>query len=174
MSENHPTESQPNAAVTLWREPMLWLVCGIPLFTLFAGFWTLKLAAGRSATDAAPEPVTRTAQIQTSDVQADIHAAQRGISAQLVRAVNGQIVLTSQSITETELILELIHPLAAQFDQRVRLIQQQPGEWRGEFRPKVTAQWHLRLSATNGSWRLTGRETEISQSIALQPAIAKP
>ena len=56
------------------RNPVLWLVLGIPALTIVAGVWTLMVAAGNSAVDADPDPVRRTAQVQVASVEADAEA----------------------------------------------------------------------------------------------------
>ena len=66
------------------RNPVLWLVLAIPAATIVAGVWTLVVASGKSAVDADPDPVRRTAQVQIASIEADSEALRRKLSQALV------------------------------------------------------------------------------------------
>ncbi len=59
-----------------WREPMVWLVTGIPVATVIAGITTLVIIAGGHGMDRAPG-VRVTAQIQVEQPAPKDSASQR-------------------------------------------------------------------------------------------------
>jgi uncharacterized protein len=67
--------SSPESPRPAWREPMVWLVFGIPLATVIAGISTVIIAAGGTGMERAPG-VRVTAQIQV-DQPASTEAAAR-------------------------------------------------------------------------------------------------
>lgn len=155
-----------------WREPIAWLVFGIPLATLIAGFWTLRIAAGDSATDAAPEQVRRTAQVQVSDLAADEAAARMGLSARLQHGADGSTLQLSGDIAAEPLWLDVVHPVESDRDVRIALQPAGEGQWRGTALPDPGVAWHLRLTPADGQWRLVGRIETGQHDTALQPAIS--
>jgi hypothetical protein len=141
-----------------WREPMLWLVAGIPLATLIAGFATLSLAGGSGAIDAAPEPVRRTAQVQQADLAADTAAAHAGLRATLrIDAARRTIVariLPSPSAGDLQLLF--VHPSFAAEDRSVTM-RLRDGVWVGAMPALPAIEWRLQLSPGDAQWRLVGR-----------------
>lgn len=158
-----------------WREPMLWLVAGIPLATLVAGFATLFLAGGDGSTDAAPEPVRRTAQVQQADVGADAQAARAGLRAVLrFDPATGAIVGRVLPAPATgELRLRFVHPAIAAADRSVQL-RPRGNAWVGALPPLAVADWRLQLSPGNDAWRLVGRWHPAAAQAELRPALVSP
>ena len=56
-----------------WREPMMWLVLGLPAMSVVAGVILVTLAT-RDSSDSVGDVVTRTAQIQVADLGPDARA----------------------------------------------------------------------------------------------------
>lgn len=167
-----------NTQRRLWREPMLWLVAGIPLATLVAGFLTLRIAGGSGALDAAPETVRRTAQTQTTDLSADEQAARLGLDAELEFLAEGRVVLRSPSIVrsanaEGSLALQFVHPTDAAGDIDITL-ERDGHDWRGRAMVDGQTAWGLRLDDAGGHWRLVAKLTPGQRRIRLEPALASP
>jgi hypothetical protein len=53
------------------REPLVWLVFGIPAIAVVALVWMVFIAAGPGSTDSVDTTVKRTAQIQVADLGPD-------------------------------------------------------------------------------------------------------
>jgi hypothetical protein len=155
-----------------WREPMLWLVAGIPLATLIAGIATLSLAGGSGAIDAAPEPVHRTAQVQQADLAADTAAAQAGLHATLhLDASRGTIVariLPSPSAGDMQLLF--VHPSLSAEDRSVRM-RPRNGVWVGAMPALAAIEWRLQLSPGEARWRLVGRWHAGAAQAEMLPAL---
>ncbi|GIX26929.1 MAG: hypothetical protein KatS3mg123_0810 [Burkholderiales bacterium] len=54
------------------------------------------------------------------------------------------------------LVLKVIHPTRAGFDQTLRLAPAGKGEFRGALSPPAPGRWVLSLEDDGGTWRLTG------------------
>ena len=72
-----------------WREPMMWLVIGLPLASVVAGVF-LVVVASRDSSDAVGDVVRRTAQIQVADLGPDARARDLRLSA-IVRVDEGYV-----------------------------------------------------------------------------------
>lgn len=155
------------------RNPVLWLVLAIPAATILAGIWTLVVVSGKSAVDADPDPVRRTAQIQVASIDADAEAARRGLDATLRIDVDSALVRLGQATGPQAPVLQLVHPLESSLDRQLRLLPD-PGGWRTETAVAGTHVWQLRLVAADGSWRLVGRYHPGDTEVELTPALAAP
>ena len=155
------------------KEPMVWLMFGIPLLTAVAGFYTLYIASLANATDEVNMPVTRIAQVQQSDFTADLAAARLNISAQLDIS-NGRWVVTSPShLSNRTLLLELQHPIDK--TQDIRLVLDKRGN-RFVSNTAVTKNhdWLLQLSDQHSQWRVVGRLHKQSNTANLRASVLVP
>ncbi|MAL04003.1 MAG: nitrogen fixation protein FixH [Arenimonas sp.] len=155
------------------RNPVLWLVLAIPALTIVAGVWTLVVASGNSAVDADPDPVRRTAQVQTASIEADAEALRRKLSATLVIEDDTALLRLDQATGPRAPVLQLVHPLESSFDRQLGLLPD-PRGWRTDGEVAATHVWQLRLVADDGSWRLVGRYHPGDTEVALAPALAAP
>lgn len=164
-----------NGTRPAWREPLLWLVLGIPLATLIAGLLTLRIASVSGAMDAAPEAVRRTAQTQTTDLAADALAARLGLSAGLLILPTGEVTITTLAPTKAAAVLDLrmIHPHTARLDLLIRL-RRDGKVWRGQARIDPAPGWRVQLQDEQARWRLVARLAPGQRHIRLQPALATP
>lgn len=154
-----------------WREPMLWLVAGLPAVSVIAGV-ALLVAIARDNVDALSAGVRRTAQIQAEDTRADEEALRRGLSATLRRGAppDGLVLeLHGAADDTTALRLYLLHPAAAARDREVKLDRVDAQHWRAAEMPATTNAWHLRLESADGRWRLAGRLEAAADGAALEP-----
>lgn len=155
-----------------WREPMLWLVAGLPAVSVVAGI-SLIVAIARGNVDALSTDVRRTAQIQAEDTRPDEEALRRGLRATIQRAPSqaGLLVeLHGDAGGDTAgLRLNLLHPTTAAYDRVLKLERVDAQRWRAAEMPAASNAWHLRLEPADGRWRLAGRLEAAAERAALEP-----
>jgi hypothetical protein len=143
-----------------WREPMVWLVAGLPAFGVIAGLLIVVAAVRAGGADALSTQVRRTGQIQQENLAPDLAAARAGLVAELhVEAAQGQlhVVLAGrEAVVADQLQLRLIHGSQAVQDREITL-QRRGTQWVGQTAPAGGNAWTLRLQPPDGSWRLGGR-----------------
>ena len=64
-----------------FREPTVWLLVALPLASVVATIALFRAGASGVPLDAAPDAVTRSAQVQQADLDADHRALALGLSA---------------------------------------------------------------------------------------------
>ncbi|MCQ4166643.1 FixH family protein [Tahibacter harae] len=143
-----------------WREPMVWLVAGLPALGVIAGILIVVAAVRAGGADALSTQVRRTGQIQQENLAPDLAAARAGLVAELqLDAADGRLSLSlsgRDAVGAEQLQLRLIHSSQAQQDREITL-QRSGARWIGQTAPAGTAAWTLRLQPPDGSWRLGGR-----------------
>src|SRR5207342_627851 len=121
-----------NAATAWYRQPVLWLAIALPALILVALASTLAIALAGSS-DAAPEPVQRTADSQVSDLAPDARAQQLGLLATLQLTPDGHdvrvVVRPAPTADIDTLTLQWVHPIQAAKDVEVSLRRDGDG-WR--------------------------------------------
>lgn len=157
-----------------WREPMVWLVAGLPLASVIAGIGLLIIAA-RSGSDSVADPVRRTAQIQTADLGPDAVAQQLKLSA-IVR-IDGagvQLLPVSGSFRRNlPLHLRLAHPARADQDREL-VLQPDENGWSASATIDGRHDWNVQLLPEDGHWRLQGRIQRGLRAAHLKPALSEP
>lgn len=154
-----------------WRNPVMWLVVGLPMLSVVAGV-SLVVVATRDTVDAMPDRVRRTAQIQVADVGPDARALQAGLTA-IVRSDAGVLeVLPVTGVFDHALPLRiaLLHPTRAADDVTLELGPVETG-WRVQADIDPAHDWNVRLQAADGQWRLLGRLPKGQQAAHLRPAL---
>lgn len=153
-----------------WREPLVWLVFGIPAIAVVALVWMLFIAAGPGSTDSVDPAVKRTAQIQVADLGPDETAARLRLSALL--RVDGKelevLPLHAGFDTAKPLKLALRHPTRSELDHEL-LMQPTATGWRATLELDRAHDWTLRLVPQDNHWRLQGRLPRGQLSARLQP-----
>ncbi len=172
--------TQPSPSRPWYREPLVWLVIGLPAMVVVAGAWTLAIAIRAGGADAVPDPVRRTAQVQQADLGPDREAARLGLAATLaVDAGSGALRVELQGPAADAqpalLWLELRHPTRAE-DHRLPLARAGQA-WQGrlpaaEGAAAIPHDWILRLAPDGDGWRLAGRLEAGGASAGLRPAVA--
>jgi hypothetical protein len=153
-----------------WREPMLWLVAGLPFASIVAGLVLVFVIARGGNVDPLSAGVRRTAQVQAEDTRADEEALRRGLHANLQREADG-VVLDVQGETgdAATLRLRLLHPTTAAQDREFTLQRIAPRRWRSGGVPASTHAWHVRVEPGDGRWRLAGRLDAAADGADLEP-----
>jgi hypothetical protein len=155
-----------------WREPMMWLVIGLPLASVVAGVILVGLAT-RDSSDAVGDVVQRTAQIQVSDLSPDARARDLGLTA-IIRVDEGYIEVlpvTGRFDRGQPLRIVLRHPSLAASDVELRAT---PGDngWRVEAEIGLDHDWKLELMPEGMPWRLQGRLPKGQRAAHVKPAFS--
>lgn len=153
-----------------WREPLVWLVFGIPAIAVVALAWMVFIAAGPGSTDSVDTTVKRTAQIQVADLGPDEAAARLRLAALL--RIDGKdlevLPLHAGFDTAKPLNLALRHPTRSELDHEL-LMQPTATGWRATLELDLAHDWTLRLVPQDNQWRLQGRLPRGQLSARLQP-----
>lgn len=160
-----------NTTTPLWRNPVIWLVIGLPLLSIVAGIGLVVMAGGRG-NDAVTDRVRRTAQVQTTDLGADASALRGQLAAQL-RVRDGRIEVRPVSgrfDKAAPLHMALLHPSQAALDTALTL-RPAAGGWQSDRRVDTAHAWNLQLAAPGGQWRLVGRLEPGAHTADLRPAL---
>lgn len=156
-----------------FREPMVWLVAGLPAAAVLAGIATIVLAVGSDAGDAR---VRRIAQTQTTDLAPDQEAARRALRGEL--RLDGEAVrlaLTGEATQAPGLQLVLRHALDPARDREARLVRAGEGLYLGRLDgPRASGAYNAELAPEGGEWRLVGRLEPAAVSTGLAPKLEAP
>lgn len=161
-----PSDQRP-----VWRNPVMWLVVGLPAASMVAGIG-LVVVASRQGSDAVPDRVRRTAQIQVADLGPDELARQQRLSAVLrvgtdsleLLPVNGELG------RGRPLTLRLMHPAREQDDVVLTLAPTATG-WSAAHALDAGHDWKVQLTPADGHWRITGRLPKGQRAVLLQPSL---
>lgn len=162
-----------------FREPLVWLVIGLPAVVVAASVWTLVIAINAGGADSVADTVQRTGKAQVSDLGPDREAARLGLAGRLAvdldsGALRVELQGAAADAQPALLWLELRHPVRAE-DQRLPLSR--AGEaWQGRLPPAasegVPHDWILRVAPEDVAWRLAGRLEAGAAEATLNPAVA--
>ena len=155
------------------REPMLWLVIGLPLAAVVAGLLTLAIAIRAGGSDVIPEEVRRTAQIQVRDLGADEAAQAAHLGFLLEQDRDGlRLRRLTGAPAAVPLLLRLRHPTDATQDRTLTL-QPQGDDWRVAGRVPVDHDWRVELAPAGEAWRVVGRWPAGAVTVHLMPALSR-
>jgi hypothetical protein len=150
-----------------WREPMVWLMLGIPALTVVGGLLTLRIALAQ-ASDEVPDPVQRTLQAQVVDLGPDRRAAALHLTARVTLDPARRPRVDLDDAPETaHLALHFVHATRSRDDRTWTLSDDD--EWLGDpLPPGARGRWVLEDPAD--AWRLVG--TMDDDGVAwLRPAV---
>lgn len=168
MNEPGSTQKHPSP----WRNPVVWLVAGLPLLSIVAGVGLVVIAARSGGADVVTDPVRRVSQIQTADLGPDAQARKLGLSV-VLRVEDGIVEVlpaTGRFDHGAPLRLDLEHPTRRAEDLQLHLQPHGPG-WRVEQAVDPAHDWIARLRADDGSWRLQGRLPRQQHATRLAPSL---
>ena len=170
---NDPTS--PDTPVSIWRKnPVMWLVIGLPLLSIVAGVGLVVIASSAGGSDAVSDPVRRVSQIQTTDLAPDQAALKLGLSA-VLRVEDGIVEVlpaTGQFDKSQPLQLLLEHSTRKADDLTLKLSPHAPG-WRIEQAIDSHHDWVVQLRAADDHWRLRGRLPREQHAARLAPALGE-
>lgn len=154
------------------REPMMWLVVGIPLASVIAGIAMITIAS-RASVDNVAEPFRRIGKAQTVEISRDQRAMQLGTAAMLSVGASGRdLVVTLERAEAAVLELKLVHPIEQRQDVDLRLVAVAPGRFVGTLdQPLPAARWDLELGDIGHTWRIVGQLEAGRDGARLVPAL---
>ena len=175
-TDKKSTQDKPPGHQSAWRQPIIWLVAGLPAAVVIASIGLIFIA-GDGNNDVVRDEVQRTAQIQTSDLGPDTVAQQEKLSA-IVRTDAEQGIIevlpvSGQFDRAAPLHLTLAHPTRSDQDQSLVL---QPDElgWGTQAKIDASHDWKIELGPQDGHWRLRGRLPKQQQATHLRPSLQAP
>lgn len=163
-----------DSSASRWRNPMLWLVVGLPAASVVAGIG-LVVVASRHSGDNSIDRVRRTAQIQVADLGPDATAQQGRFSA-VLRADGATLEVlpvTGAFDRARPLQVKLLHPTESAQDRDVLLQPTETG-WRLPVEVDLSHDWNVQLAPADGRWRILGRLPKGQQAVLLRPALQEP
>lgn len=154
-----------------WRNPMVWLMLALPASAVVAGISTVVIAVRAGGSDAIPDHVRRTAQIQTTELGPDERAAARKLSL-VLSAGDGTVSLlpvTGDADRKQPLQLALRHPTRAAEDVVLTLAPTAAG-WEAAHTLDAAHDWNVQASDADGTWRVLARLPAGQRGVLLRPA----
>lgn len=155
-----------------YREPMTWLLLALPVATLVAIGFTVRIASQHAALDGSAEPVRRIAQVQQTDLGADRAALAQALAAELhVDGERAWIEFATPPLPVPGLLLYAQHPTRADGDRTLPL-RQDGGRWWLDQPLDRRIAWSLSLQPIDGSWRIDGQLLPGQTGSRLRPRFA--
>lgn len=146
----------PDKKLPWWREPMVWLVAGLPVAAVMASFATLWIAV-RNADTLVKEGYLKEGFTVQEVLPQDHEAVRLGLSGQLIVESSGlRIVLAGLAQPEATLQLVLAHPTEATRDLILQLERNQAGVYLAALPDLPPGKRHVLLETTHPGWRLHG------------------
>lgn len=153
------------------REPMVWLMIGLPAASVIAGIALLVVAVRSGGADTVIDNVRRTAQMQVTELGPDARAQSMNLSAVLrLGAAIDVLPVNGQFARNQPLILTLSHPTDATQDRQLLL---QPTElgWRIASDVRASHDWIAQLEPADRQWRVRGRLKAGQRAVHLGPTL---
>ena len=170
MNEPGSMQTRPST----WRNPVMWLVVGLPLLSIVAGVGLLVVATRTGGADAVNDPVRRVAQIQTTDLGADERAGALGLRM-LVRERDGRIeaLPVSGHFPQGQTLRLLAEHPTDRARDRTLMLAPQGACWlsKDKFEDARVHDWKFSLTPGNESWRLRARMPKAQRAVVLEPAV---
>ena len=163
MSANPIEPSRP-----AWREPLFWLVWGIPALTVVAGLVTWWIAAQRADSNVAEDWYKRGVTINRS-LERETRAQALGLRAELTLAAEHDLRLRLDGdASPARVSVTLVHPVRAEQDRHLSLDRQPDGSYR-IVSPRVAAgTWGVSVEADD--WRIATRRAPLGPDRPLRIA----
>jgi uncharacterized protein len=154
-----------------YREPMMWLVVGIPLLTVVGGLSTIVIA--HRGADALVKDEWRDEALGVrQDPTLDKAAAAAGVEADVdVGAREIRVTLTSLKGIPATLTVHLSNATRASDDQRI-ILRPVPGQtnvFAATLESLTTSHWYIELQPPSASWRLRGEFRALPVHLQLRP-----
>jgi uncharacterized protein len=139
-----------------FRQFWPWFLIFLPGSVVVAGITTVVIA-NRGADDLVVDEYYKDGLAINRKLEKKERAEALGISASLQVTDTDILVTTNGPVDAQQLELLLSHPLEADQDFRVMLVQSVPGEYRGRLSAAIAPRWHWALVYQGESpWRLDG------------------
>ncbi|MDX5444794.1 MAG: FixH family protein [Zoogloeaceae bacterium] len=152
------TRSDSSYDPTPWyRQRWPWLLMVMPGVSMVLGFVLLYLAITTND-GLVVDDYYRQGRAIDQTIARSVVAAEQGLAADVgLRAEDIRIALNAKEGVElpAELIVTIIHPTRAGFDQVLRL-PRADGEYAGRIAPMTLGRWHVQIEDPERAWRLHG------------------
>lgn len=154
------------------REPMVWLVWGLPAASVVAGVLLVVTAIRSGGADEVTDKVQRRAQIQVSELGPDQRASAMKLAVILrIGPDSIEVFPVSGDVPRTQsLVLHLNHPTDSTRDQRLVLLPSDEG-WSVIAKTEIDHDWIARLGPADGAWRVLGRVQTGGRAVRLGSAL---
>lgn len=154
------------------REPMVWLIWGLPAASVLAGVLLVVTAVRSGGADEVTDKVQRRAQIQVSELGPDQRASAMKLAVLLrIGADSIEVLPVSGDLPRTQpLVLNLNHPTDSTRDQRLVLLPTAQG-WSVPTKTEIDHDWIARLGPGDGAWRVLGRVQTGGHAVRLGSAL---
>ncbi len=155
-----------------WREPMVWLVAGLPLAAVIGSLWLVYEAVRSGNDDAVYDQVQRTGQAQVADLDADARAAELKLGAvvQIDDATLHVFPAGGAFVRSEPLQMTLLHPQHQASDRSVYL-QPDPTGWHADLDLDDSHDWIVHVTDEKTTWRLRGRLPKGQRAAHLGPSL---
>lgn len=146
--------------VTPWfKQFWPWFLIALPATVVVAGLYTLVLA-NQYADDLVVDDYYKEGLAINRQLKRQQAASELGISAELSMAGRQLSVQVSGTVDAAQLRLLLSHPLEADRDFAIPLIQQAAGVYNALLPQALQGRWHWTIDKGDGSaWRIDGEQT---------------
>ncbi|WP_243047906.1 hypothetical protein [Dyella sp. RRB7] len=160
-----------NRTSSIWREPMVWMLVGLPLASVVIGFALLFAAVRPGPEDM--ETVGKTTHVGKMLVSAEPQGGATEVATQgLVLRIKGDMIealpMDGEFPRGGKLTLTLTSPDAAGGSRTYQLAPSELG-WRGVGSLDGDRGWVVQLAPDNAAWLLHGRWMPQARSIRLNP-----
>jgi hypothetical protein len=152
-----------------WREPLFWMVWGIPALTIVAGLVTWWIAAQRADSNVAEDWYKRGMAINRS-LERESRAQALGLKAELTLAGEHdlRLRLDGGDALPSAVTVVLTHPVRAEQDRHLTLDRQADGAYR-TVSPRVGAgTWGVSIEAHD--WKIATRRATLAPDRTLRIA----
>ena len=165
--------SQPvSAQRPAWREPMVWLMIGLPVASVVTGLMLVATAVRAGGADEVDDQVQHHAQAQISELAPDERAGSLQLAVLLQRRPGRlQLLPIAGALPRGQVLrLSLRHPTDSSQDRVVVLMPDADG-WGTKIDLPEAHDWLLRLAPATEEWRLVGRLPMHQAAARLGPAL---
>ena len=158
------------------REPLMWLVVGVPALTVVAGFATLVLAA-RGGDTVVRDDFRSDGLALYADPARDAAASAAGARATLAfdapaRQLRATLSLAQGRLPDRLLVL-LSHGARAELDRMTTLRRLHGGAYAGTLDALPDGRWAVELTPPDRGWRLRGEFAGPAALVELRAARAR-
>lgn len=141
-----------------WKEPMVWLIAGLPATVVVASFATYFIAAHKPDSLVNEEYVKQGMAVVSPSSGLEENAARRMIAAEIA-SQDGKVTLLLTGKLEAHpvaLLMTVIHPTHSDQDIALRLDGAGDGTYFGALPAGVTGKRRILIEPVDRAWRLSG------------------
>jgi hypothetical protein len=139
-----------------YRQFWPWFLFGLPACAVLASLWTLYIAHTGSD-DLVVDDYYRDGLAINRQLEKREYAEAAGISAHLALAGRDITVTVEGPVSARQLRLQLSHPIEADRDLQVTLLEASPGRYRARLPVQPGPHWYWILdTGADSAWRLDG------------------